>query len=628
MTSHAAAIDRQTLADGLLKCGPWHCLDDDQALIDHATAQARAVEIDAAELDHEKALALAIHRVTAHHIEPPNEPETGQLKRLACSNWWRRQLRRLTSRRREQRQRVLGRVHDRAGIYVSHEGYKRRRAQQFRNQAMLEAVTAINELDQSYTLAELAELGLANPDNRRAELMLRIADTEREAVRLGHVGLFLTITAPSRFHAVHKGTARVNSKWERDGRSTPRQAQDYLQRLWGKARSFLGRRNLGTYGIRVVEPHHDGCPHWHLLLWCEPQNVAAVLGVMRSYALEDSPGEVTKDETVRFDAKLIDPAKGSAAGYVLKYVTKNINGKQYSRQGVEGDHLDAYGHDLQTSAPRIEAWAACWGIRQFQFFGLPSVTVWRQTRKIREATDLLEWLETYSPDPATASLMGQLWKACDAGEWAEFLRLMGGPMTRRDDQPVKPWTIERLNGKGNGELQTGAYGDVKQSIIGVVVNGFELMTQQHFWRVEQTPKSGGFDLEGLTFDGEAITRTRVNNSTQPEYFKQLLRSLRLQLSHKQHTESALNDWEWHKTQDFRRRFPVADPATVAELRHQVRIDVERDEIHRAMRDERERLEAQRKATIEEGQHLVIGWLARGEMDINDLTPQMIEALTA
>ena len=190
MTSHAAAVDRQVLADSLLKCGPWHCHDDDQSLIDHATAQARAVEIDAAELDHEKALALAIHRVTSHHLEVPNESETGQLKRLACSNWWRRQLRRLTSRRREQRQRVLGRVHDRAGIYVSHEGYKRRRAQQFRNQAMLEAVTAINELDQSYTLAELSELGLANPDNRRAELMLRIADTEREAIRLGHVGLF------------------------------------------------------------------------------------------------------------------------------------------------------------------------------------------------------------------------------------------------------------------------------------------------------------------------------------------------------------------------------------------------------------------------------------------------------
>lgn len=609
MTSHAAAIDRQALADGLLKCGPWHCHDDDQALIDHANAQARAVALDAAELDHAKALALAIHRAHAHHIEAPDENEMGQLKRLACPVWWRRQLRRLTSRRREQRQRVLGRVHDRAGIYVSHEGMARRGRQKLRNAVMLEAVLAINELDQSYTLAELAELGLANPDNRRAELMLRIADTEREAVRLGHVGLFLTITTPSRFHAVHRGTARVNRKWEAAGHADPREAQAYLQNLWGKARAFLGRRGLGVYGIRVVEPHHDGCPHWHLLLWCEPQNVAAVLGVLRRYALEDSPGEVANDETVRFDAKLIDPAKGSAAGYVLKYVTKNINGKQTVRGHVTGDHLDSYGHDLKTSAPRIEAWAACWGIRQFQFYGLPSVTVWRQTRKIREATDLLEWMESYDPDPETVALMGRLWRACDAGEWAEFLRIMGGPMTRRDDQPVKPWTIERL--RSADELQVGAYGDVKQSIIGVVVNGFECMTQQHFWRVEQTPKAAGVDLEGLTFDGSAVAWTRVNNCTQgarnPDQLERLKR------------------WNDNMTAIFRHTYPAADPATVAEVRQQVRVEVAKAETRRVMREENEREEAERKARIEEGQHLLIAMLARGDLSPNDIDPRALTA---
>ncbi|MFP3608192.1 hypothetical protein, partial [Paraburkholderia sp. SIMBA_053] len=77
MTSYAAAVERQALADGLLKCGPWHCHDDDEALTDHANAQARAVALDAAELDHAKALALAIHRAQAHHLEAPDENETG-----------------------------------------------------------------------------------------------------------------------------------------------------------------------------------------------------------------------------------------------------------------------------------------------------------------------------------------------------------------------------------------------------------------------------------------------------------------------------------------------------------------------------------------------------------------------
>ena len=141
--------------------------------------------------------------------------------------------------------------------------YKR----QVRNRALLETLEAINQEGQSYTLAELAELGLANPDHRRAELMLRIRGTEAEARRLGHVGMFYTVTTPSRFHPVTKdtktGKVRRNRKY--DG-STPRDAQQHLQKLWAKARAKLARDGLAVYGIRVVEPHHDATPHWHLLV--------------------------------------------------------------------------------------------------------------------------------------------------------------------------------------------------------------------------------------------------------------------------------------------------------------------------------------------------------------------------
>lgn len=606
MTSHAHAVERQALADSLLRCGPWHCIDEDQALIDHANAQARAVMIDKSELDAEKALALAIHRAESHHLTPPKASQIGQLARLACPIWWRRQLRRLTGRRREQRQRILGRVHDRAGIYVSEEGYKRRRAQKYRNAALMEAVNAINELEQCYTLAELAELGLANPDNRRAELMLRVADTEREANRLGHVGLFLTLTTPSRFHAVHRGTARVNSKWERAGHADPREAQSYLQNLWARARAFLGRRGLGFYGLRVVEPHHDGAPHWHMLLWCDQQDAGAILGVLRQYALEDNPSEVAGRESVRFDAKMIDPNKGSAAGYVLKYVTKNINGQQFNRQYVAGDHLDNYGHDLNSSAPRIEAWAATWGIRQFQFFGLPSVTVWRQTRRLQDAGKLLEWVEDSNPGDAARDLMGALWRACDTGDWAEFLRLMGGPMTKREDQPVKPWTIERH--KTAEELQTGAYGEVKTAIIGVQVLGVDCMTQQHFWRVEQGRAVTGFELEGLNLEGEAFPWTCVNNCTH------------------QHHEGALDDWEFHITQSFRRMYPPADPETVKALRHEIEIERQRDDIRLSMQAEKDDANQRRRELLAESWPVYVAMLANGEIQPQDIPSEVLESV--
>lgn len=617
MSSHAAAIDRQALADSLRRCGPWVCTHDDEALVGHAEREADNLERIRIHQGMTAALDSGTVRVTAHGLELPDvESDRGTVARLCCSLWWRRQLRRLNARRLEQAARVLGRVHDRAGIYVSSQGLEARRRQHVRNRRMLEAVAAVNQDGAEYTLAELAELGLANPNNRRAELMLRIADTEREAIRLGHVGVFVTLTCPSRFHAVWKGTARHNPKWTAADAPDPREAQAYLQKLWSKARAKLGRKRLGVYGLRVVEPHHDGCPHWHMLLWTEAQNVGAVLGLLRRYALDDHPEEVAGDESVRFDAKLIDPAKGSAAGYVAKYVSKNINGEQFSRQGVDGDHLDAYGHDLKNAAPRIEAWAATWGIRQFQFFGLPSVGVWRELRRLRDASALVTWLEEREPDDEAMLAASALRRAADAGQWAEFLAAMGGPMTKRVDQPARPWAIDRLAGAG-GEIQTGRYGEPLKTTLGIVVHGFELLTKVHRWTTERRDSGQGFDLEGLTFGGAADARTRVNNCTQPL---------------PEPDKSPLNEWEWHITESFRRMNPPADPATVAEIQRQAAAaaDDYRVEQHRRswerFTDREER--AERRRLRDQGRQVIAGALLSRTLTPDDLSPEMMELLTA
>lgn len=639
MTSHAAAIDRQTLADALLRCGPWYCTSDDDALITHAEAQADQISRIRWKAGESDAYLSGERRVLSHGLAMPDaESVQGQLARMCCPMWWRRQLRRLNGRRLEQRQRILGRVHDRAGVYVSDEGYARRRDQHTRNARLLEAVTATNQEGQEYTLAELAEVGLANPNNRRAELMLRIADTEREAQRLGHVGVFLTITCPSRYHAVWKGTARHNGKWEGAERPDPRQAQAYLQKLWSRARAKLGRKHLGVYGLRVVEPHHDGCPHWHLLLWCEPQNVGAVLGLLRAYALADSPGEVSRDESVRFDAKIIDTTGGrSAAGYVAKYVSKNINGEQFARLGKDGDHLDhETGHDLKSAAPRIEAWAATWGIRQFQFFGLPSVTVWRELRRLRGAEDMQQWLEERDPDEAAVMLLDDMRRACDAGQWAEFVRLMGGPTARRDEQPVKPWRIERL-------AQEGRYGDAIEAPLGVVVLGFECLTRHYLWTTQRTgtpaeavtgngaaprPLGRAFDvdtgksvqlatpptLEGLggfsplplTLRAFGAPWTRVNNCTRP-LGAALFEGLR-----EERTQRKLRQVrEWRGKQ-----YPALKPTRpedVAAIRQQTAIDLWHYEIASIERRERD---AERRRWAEykrQADDYFISALARGEI---------------
>ncbi|MEL7611256.1 replication endonuclease [Vreelandella titanicae] len=633
MTSHAAFIDRQALADSLLQCGPWHCINDDQALIDHATAQARAVEIDSAQLGQEKALALALHRVTAHHMDPPSGfTNSSTLSRLACSLWWRRQLRRLTSRRREQRQRILGRTQKRAGIYVSDEGYRRRIDQATRNARLLEAITATNQDGDQYTLAELAELGLANPEFRRAELMLRIADTEREADRAGHRGMFYTITTPSRFHPVRQN-ASINHKY---AGANPREAQAYLQNLWAKARAKFKRDGLGIYGIRVAEPHHDGTPHWHLLIWMHPEDEPKVTSILRRYSLEDSPGEVKRNTNVRFKPVAIDRSKGSAAGYVAKYVAKNINGKQHSRQGVPSDNLDHYGQSLETSAPRIEAWAACWGIRQFQFVGLPSVTVWRELRRLKDEQRLADWEAATRPEPEAAAILEGLRQAANAGAWDKYLHLMGGPMQPRDAAPIRPWRVvrqttdiancDRITGEWSSdtlgrysEPMTGTWGLVVSSQLGET----EYLTRYYRWTFERKGEADTVDfkrvidtatplsLVGVDFqrEGEAAAPwTRVINCTDGE------------------AVTPLDEWEQQVTGSFGehdRHLRNERQRRIRNIQQQAKIDARQYRAMSAKRrlehEERERL----RATIEEGRALVIGWLARGELSPADIPPGAI-----
>ncbi|WP_445011281.1 replication endonuclease [Vreelandella stevensii] len=611
MTSHAAFIDRQALADSLLSCGPWKCSNDDQALIDHATAQARAVELETARLDDPiYALQRARRRATQHQLTPPTGYScTGELLRLACPLWWRRQLRRLTSRRREQRQRLLGRTQKRAGIYVSNEGYRRRIDQATRNARLLEAITATNQEGDQYTLAELTELGLANPEFRRAELMLRIADTEREADRAGHCGMFYTLTTPSRFHPVRQN-ASLNQKY---AGADPREAQAYLQSQWAKARAKLKREGLGIYGIRVAEPHHDGTPHWHLLIWMKPEDEPRITGVLRRYALEDSPEEVAHNTSIRFKAVKIDRRKGSAAGYVAKYVAKNINGKQHTRQGVPGDNLDHYGQPLETSAPRIEAWAACWGIRQFQFVGLPSVTVWREVRRLKDEQRVADWEAATRPEPEAAAILDAIRKAAIAGAWDKYLHLMGGPMQPRAVAPVRPWRVVRqtadpaninpMSGEWSSDT-LGRYGEPMASTWGLVVSSqlgeTEYLTRYYRWTFERKSEADGVDFQRV---GEAAAPwTGVINCTQTT------------------PSSTFDDWEWHITESFRRMFPPLPRERVRSIQQQAAIDAHRYRVmsvkRRLEQEDQERL----RASLEEGRQLLVAMLARGELSPADIPP--------
>jgi hypothetical protein len=106
------------------------------------------------------------------------------------------------------------------------------------------------------------------------------------------------------------------------------------------------------------------------LSWTAPGRV----DILRRYALQDA-GDEKGAQQHRFDFKLIDKARGTAAGYIAKYVAKNIDGEHV------GDDLE--GRAATESAKRVEAWCSTWHIRQFQQTGGPPVGVWRELRRIK-----------------------------------------------------------------------------------------------------------------------------------------------------------------------------------------------------------------------------------------------------
>lgn len=394
--------------------------------MDATDAEIKQAARDAAASMYERAMALgttlqSVRRgceqtCVEHGIAAPADDLTdaGAIARMFDSDWWVRKLRAAHGRRIERAAIGLGYVSRAAGCYVSDVNLYRRREQKARNRKALEAAEVENQFGDVFTLQELADRSNANPRVRRAELMTRIAGFEACARDLGHVADFWTVTCPSRFHARRSEDGGRNPKYEEG--LTPRDAQAHLVKAWAGCRAALHRRGVRMYGFRIAEPHHDGCPHWHLLCFMPAADVERARAMVRRYFLEMHDPHEPGARAQRCKFVAIDPARAGAAGYVAKYVAKSIDGF-----GLDQDLL---GNPALIAAERVEAWAATWGIRQFQQIGGAPVGVWRELRRMTGDEDLT--------DAARAA-----YEASNAGAgkwsagWAAYMTLQGGPTVER-----------------------------------------------------------------------------------------------------------------------------------------------------------------------------------------------------
>ncbi|MDU4186963.1 MAG: replication endonuclease [Aeromonas sp.] len=440
----------------------------------------------------------------------------GVMVRLLSAKWWERRINRCWDRLQEHIAILLGKVRKGVSAYVSNATMKVVRERKRAMMRWLAESEVMNEQhDLVVSMKDCWEASNANPVNRRAEMMTRMRGFEDYAEEQGHVGVFFTWTAPSRFHTWKTGRNGKTIENDKYQGATPRETCAYLGQLWSRARSYLKRWGMPIYGFRVCEPHHDGTPHWHMLLFMRKCDRNGVIDTLQRYALTDDRQELERnnlgipftDFTPRFDWKEIDPSKGDATGYIAAYIAKNIDGEH-----VDGD--EEAGTKADQGAQHACAWASWWGIRTFQQIGGAPVGVWRELRRISNAKkhgDLVGPPKPVLQDPRFEAAR----YAADNGIFRCYLEAMGGALSTRAEHPIK---LAHLI-----EEEANRYGEDIKRLMGLHTARLGIKTRLQGWEVVPAGTYEAAKAAGASGWGVGVKSgdspapwSSDNNCTQPD----------------------------------------------------------------------------------------------------------------
>lgn len=322
----------------------------------------------------------------------------GALLRVTTPKFWEKIFLYIRSQWREARARAEGRVCKTVSPYLSSASLREFIDKISSTEKFLDKFVLENSDGEQIELRDAYKSGNSNPENRRRELMLRLRSTDEYFNSLNYKGYFLTITAPSSYHANKIGGLNPHC-FDFEVRST----HGYMCGIWRNVFRKFARDKIFAAGYRLVEPHHDGTPHWHVLIWFSPDNASLALKIMQNYFTKTDFAEIAGRIETRFQAVAIDPERGAAA-YAAAYVAKNIDGHTLKidlDSGLSG--IDG--------AQRAVAWARLHKIRQFQAFGVVGATSWRELRRIRKLP------------PDVHPVLADYWTAANSGNFRQFIEL-------------------------------------------------------------------------------------------------------------------------------------------------------------------------------------------------------------
>ncbi|OAT26555.1 phage replication protein [Buttiauxella ferragutiae ATCC 51602] len=438
--------------------------------------------------------------------------------RMSSPDWWGNKIWRLRCDWRENQLRAAGAVHKKAHAYVSASYLAEWQEQRRKNREFFKSHELVDEHGNVSSLEDMINKSTSNSAIRRHELMARMAGAELVAQDRGDVGVFLTITCPSKYHS-NIQSGHHNAKWNH---TTVAEAQRYLCKVWSRATSALKRKDLRPYGFRVAEPHHDGTPHWHALFFMPKEDIKATVEIMRKYFIAEDREELGRNTGARFKAKRMDPRKGSATAYIAKYISKNIDG-----HALAGELDTESGRPLNETAKYAMAWASLHRIRQFQPIGQPPVTVYRELRKLsNQIVGQQKVASTFKRGAALLSdpAMDAVCAAADVGCFASYIKYQGGVLIPRDRYVV------RLAYQPADEMN--AYCEIPEKVFGVwsphLGEVSRICTRLVKWKIRAKTTSDkaatrGTDL-GVALSSPTLggAWSSVNNSTEDKKITDLM----------------------------------------------------------------------------------------------------------
>jgi hypothetical protein len=365
----------------------------------------------------------------------PGDHVATQLARLADVRFWRRAIRVRLLREREHfflRLRLVGKA---AEAYVSDVqlinrlGQLKRQAQWMRDTVLMPRyLEPGKKLKKILTLEDVA----SSPRTRFAKMYTFVNAMDAISIKEGLATGMLTLTLEPEWHP---NPSHGSNSWNG---ASPRDAHQSMATRWQSILRDLDRLGVGISGLRVVEPHKDGCPHWHLWLLYRPAAEQSILETVMRYfpnklkirnsrtksskkavkitaplftlasagdvifatldALKARAGRAPTHakEGAQVELARIDRSISSGASYAMKYMLKTVDGGEQLNKSAglfpdaelavtpaqtekQAKRLAAH----EASAKRVDAYRSLWGINAGELFGVAKcLTAWDELRSL------------------------------------------------------------------------------------------------------------------------------------------------------------------------------------------------------------------------------------------------------